>query len=72
MNEVLKITTTRYPELEACIPEIEAAFELMRVSFSQCGKLLLCGNGGSAADCECCGRINEGVYVQTTASSINN
>ncbi|MGG1515953.1 SIS domain-containing protein [Paenibacillus oryzisoli] len=52
MNEILKITTTRYPELEACIPEIEAAFELMRVSFSQGGKLLLCGNGGSAADCE--------------------
>jgi phosphoheptose isomerase len=52
MNEVLKFTTTRYPELEACIPEIEAAFELMKVSFSQGGKLLLCGNGGSAADCE--------------------
>ncbi|MDD9269568.1 SIS domain-containing protein [Paenibacillus sp. GCM10023248] len=52
MNEVLKMTTTRYPDLEACIPVIEAAFELMRVSFSQGGKLLLCGNGGSAADCE--------------------
>jgi phosphoheptose isomerase len=52
MNEVLKFTTTRYPELEACIPDIVAAFELLRDSYSHGGKLLLCGNGGSAADCE--------------------
>jgi D-sedoheptulose 7-phosphate isomerase len=52
MNGQLQLTMARYPDLEVCLPAIEAAFELLRVSFSQGGKLLLCGNGGSAADCE--------------------
>ncbi|MBN2147152.1 MAG: SIS domain-containing protein [Anaerolineales bacterium] len=41
-----------YPELTACLPSIQQAFEAMRISFSQGGKLLVCGNGGSAADSE--------------------
>jgi len=31
---------------------IEKAFRILRQSFRAGGKLLLCGNGGSAADCE--------------------
>jgi D-sedoheptulose 7-phosphate isomerase len=42
----------KYPELEGCSPDIQKAFELMRSSFRQGGKLLVCGNGGSAADSE--------------------
>ena len=32
--------------------QISAAFEILKASFYDGGKLLLCGNGGSAADCE--------------------
>lgn len=40
----------RYPVLKACAPQIEAAFDLMVACFAAGGKLLICGNGGSAAD----------------------
>lgn len=41
-----------YPELNACRDEIEAAVELMVAVYRRGNKILLCGNGGSAADCE--------------------
>ncbi|HEX7021510.1 MAG TPA: SIS domain-containing protein [Trueperaceae bacterium] len=44
--------TARYPDLTPCRADILAAFELLRASFATGGKLLVCGNGGSAADCE--------------------
>ncbi len=37
---------------ETCIPSILAAAELLVQCFRAGGKLLLCGNGGSAADCQ--------------------
>jgi len=42
----------RYPLLVACASDIERAFSILRESFSVGGKLLLCGNGGSAADAD--------------------
>ncbi len=42
----------RYPALTACRGDIEAATRLLCDTFSHGGKLLLCGNGGSCADCE--------------------
>lgn len=42
----------RYPELHQCKKEIIAAFLLMEESYQQSGKLLIAGNGGSAADSE--------------------
>ncbi len=42
----------RYPEL-ACVKEqIMDSFDVLKDSFSNCGKLLVAGNGGSAADSE--------------------
>lgn len=52
MNAILRQMTTRYPELRDCLPDIELAYDFLYNSFHQNGKLLLCGNGGSAADCE--------------------
>lgn len=52
MNAILHLMTTRYPELTECVPDIELSFQLLFHAFHQNGKLLLCGNGGSAADCE--------------------
>lgn len=40
------------PQLTACGSSIENAFELLRQCYTQGGKVLACGNGGSAADSE--------------------
>jgi D-sedoheptulose 7-phosphate isomerase len=42
----------RAPALSECRGEVEKAFQLLRDSFRAKGKLLLCGNGGSAADAD--------------------
>lgn len=43
---------TRLPALAPCAAEIQEAFEAMRDCLRAGGKVLLCGNGGSAADAE--------------------
>ena len=40
------------PALECCREEIEAALQLMIDTYRRGGKILLCGNGGSCADCD--------------------
>jgi D-sedoheptulose 7-phosphate isomerase len=40
------------PDLAVCKEDLNHAFELLRNSYKQKGKLLICGNGGSAADSE--------------------
>ena len=56
MNEVirehLKLLVARYPALAACETDIAAAYEIMEASYARGGKLLIAGNGGSAADAE--------------------
>ncbi len=42
----------RYPDLLACREGIEAACRLLSDAFHRGNKLLVCGNGGSAADSE--------------------
>lgn len=41
-----------YPQLEACKGSIEEAFNLVKNCYAGNGKVLVCGNGGSAADSE--------------------
>ena len=41
-----------YPELDVCAADIQAAFERLRECFRHGGKVMSCGNGGSAADAE--------------------
>ncbi len=48
----LQTLLKHYPELDVCVPQIEAAFTLLKTSYATGGKLLLCGNGGSAADAD--------------------
>lgn len=48
----IDILLSRYPELSSCSSDIQSAYEIMSESFSNKGKLLVCGNGGSAADAE--------------------
>ncbi len=42
----------KYPSLEPCAHAIRRAYEILRNCFLNGGKLLICGNGGSAADSE--------------------
>lgn len=42
----------RYPELMECKEEINEALELLTSTYRKGGKVLVCGNGGSAADSE--------------------
>jgi phosphoheptose isomerase len=41
-----------YPVLESCRKDISAAFELLKSAYEHKGIILVCGNGGSAADAE--------------------
>ncbi len=52
MNDHIKNALLRYPALEACAADIYAATDALCEMYFSGGKLLLCGNGGSAADCE--------------------
>ena len=42
----------RYPALEACRADVASACEILCASFRAGGKLLVCGNGGSASDAD--------------------
>jgi D-sedoheptulose 7-phosphate isomerase len=52
MNPHLANLAERRPELEPLIPDVERAFTLMAECYRNGGKMLLCGNGGSASDAE--------------------
>lgn len=52
MIQVLDDLVARYPALECCREQILQAAEIMVESYSADGKLLIAGNGGSAADAE--------------------
>ena len=42
----------RYPQLKECAESIGKALDLIIDTYENGGTILLCGNGGSAADCE--------------------
>jgi len=51
-NEILINLISRYPALDVCKEDILNAYLLLKETFKNGNKLLLAGNGGSAADCE--------------------
>ncbi len=52
MHSRLQNLIERYPCLAECAAQIQDAFDLLEKSFRTGGKILLCGNGGSAADAD--------------------
>ena len=52
MNTRLPSLFDRYPTLRACERDLRAAFDLLATAYRNGNKLLVCGNGGSAADSE--------------------
>lgn len=49
-KEHLNDLSKRYPALMCCEAEVEAAAQQMIACYQNGGKLLVCGNGGSASD----------------------
>jgi D-sedoheptulose 7-phosphate isomerase len=52
MDPVLADLAKRHPALAPVVPVIGEGFRLLQETFAAGGTLLLCGNGGSAADAE--------------------
>lgn len=48
----LDLLIKRYPSLLSCVDNIEKAYCILEECYIHDGKLLIAGNGGSAADCE--------------------
>ena len=58
MNRILDNLFERYPVLSPCRDAVYAAFGALVDAFRAGGKVLVCGNGGSAADAEhICGEL---------------
>ena len=51
MTRIKQLIAT-YPDLESSTQDIEAAFQALQTCYQNGGKVLTCGNGGSAADSE--------------------
>jgi len=49
---MLKELLERYPQLKVCEEDIKSAMELIRDTYKNGGKVLVCGNGGSCSDSE--------------------
>ncbi|GGH84815.1 D-sedoheptulose 7-phosphate isomerase [Pullulanibacillus pueri] len=52
MNHYILEVIDKYPELSGCADDIEDAYQLLKDCYTEKHKVLLCGNGGSAADCD--------------------
>lgn len=50
MNPLFEILAERYPDLRPCLPDVQAAYALLENAYVGGGKVLVCGNGGSASD----------------------
>lgn len=48
----MEVLLERYPKLKVCREDIEAALNIIIDTYKNSGKVLVCGNGGSAADSE--------------------
>lgn len=56
---------SRHPELKEVLWQISEAYEILRKSYESGGKLLTCGNGGSAADAEhIVGELMKGFHLK--------
>lgn len=52
MSLTIETLLQNHPSLSVCRASIEAARDLLIRTYRKGGKLLLCGNGGSCADCD--------------------
>jgi len=70
MNKHLSGLMERYPVLKPLRDEIMNAFDALTQSYRNDGKLLVCGNGGSAADADhIVGELMKGFYLKRELDS---
>lgn len=50
VKSLIDTLVDRYPQLSVCADDVSRTFELLTTVFVSGGKILVCGNGGSAAD----------------------
>lgn len=50
--KILENLISRYPDLECVKGDMEKTYLILEETYKNNGKVLVCGNGGSAADCE--------------------
>ena len=63
--DYLRGLTEKYPALRGAAGDIAEAFSVLKKTYADGGKLLVCGNGGSAADAEhIVGELMKGFYKQ--------
>lgn len=66
-KEIYSDLLERYSVLEACKDEIYIAYKMMRECYCSGGKVLVCGNGGSAADADhIVGELMKGFLLKRT------
>ncbi len=51
-NDIFNQLIERYPALNSCKDEIYNAYKLIKSCYDSSGKVMACGNGGSAADAD--------------------
>ena len=69
---MIKELIKRYPALECCKEQIEAARDTLIECYEKGGKLLLCGNGGSSADCDhIVGELMKGFLLKRPINEAN-
>jgi len=52
VDSILHNLENKYPELSICLNDIQKTYGILKKTYNEKGKVLLCGNGGSASDCE--------------------
>ena len=69
IEDVLQELIARYAVLSPLYDDIYSAFDLICQCYDNGGKILLCGNGGSAADCaHVAGELMKGFLLRRTLS----
>ncbi len=52
VEKILNDLFRNYPVLSTCKNDVKSMYEILKTTYKKGGKILVCGNGGSAADCE--------------------
>lgn len=66
-TDYLRRLADRYPALESIYGDLQTAYGLLYDTYENGGKLLVCGNGGSASDAEhIVGELMKGFYLPRT------
>jgi D-sedoheptulose 7-phosphate isomerase len=69
VNQLVEQLGERYGDLQPCLSTIQATIDLLIGCYQAQGKLLICGNGGSAADSEhIVGELMKGFLKQRPVS----